>query len=105
MPGGGVEVGETLEKALAKELSEEANVRISGATSLLGVYLNSNAALRDHIAVYIVREFEQTAPKSADKEILEARFFPLDALPEGTTQATKRRVAEALCGEAPSQIW
>jgi ADP-ribose pyrophosphatase YjhB (NUDIX family) len=105
MPGGGVEVGETLEKALAKELLEEANVKITGETHLLGFYLNSKAALRDHVAVYLVRDFEQIAPKLPDREILEARFFPLSELPEGTTSATKRRIAEALSGAAVSQFW
>jgi ADP-ribose pyrophosphatase YjhB (NUDIX family) len=105
MPGGGVEVGETLEEALAKELLEEANIRLSGRPRLLGIYLNEKAAIRDHVAVYIVENFEQLGPKKANHEILEARFFPLQDLPEGTTQATRRRIAEALNGEAISQRW
>jgi ADP-ribose pyrophosphatase YjhB (NUDIX family) len=105
MPGGGVEVGETLEMAMAKELQEEANILIKGPTQLLGVYFHEKAAGRDHIAVYIIREFEQTTPKLADLEIRETRFFPLNELPEDTTQATRRRIAEAFNGKVVSQRW
>jgi ADP-ribose pyrophosphatase YjhB (NUDIX family) len=105
MPGGGVEVGETLQQALAKELLEEANIRVTGATRLLGVYLNDKPTARDHIAVFIVQQFEELGVKKADHEILEARFFPIDNLPEGTTQATRRRIAEALSGQAISEHW
>jgi ADP-ribose pyrophosphatase YjhB (NUDIX family) len=105
MPGGGVEVGETLQQALAKELLEEANIRLTGETRLLGVYLNEKPTARDHIAVFIVRHFEELGPKKADYEILEARFFSIQDLPEGTTQATRRRIAEALSSDVLSERW
>jgi ADP-ribose pyrophosphatase YjhB (NUDIX family) len=105
MPGGGVEVGETLQQALAKELLEEANICVTGETRLLGVYLNEKPTARDHIAVFIVQQFEELGPRKANHEILEARFFPLDNLPEGTTQATRRRIAEVLSGQAMSEQW
>jgi ADP-ribose pyrophosphatase YjhB (NUDIX family) len=105
MPGGGVEAGETLEAALAKELMEEGNIRLTGPVALLGIYLNQRASQRDHVAVYVVRHFEQTAPKQPDREIVEADFFPLDALPGGTTRSTRQRIAEALHAAPLSQDW
>jgi ADP-ribose pyrophosphatase YjhB (NUDIX family) len=105
MPGGGVEPGETLLAALTKELSEEGNIRLTGEPVLLSVYLNRKASARDHVAVFVVRDFEQTAPKVPDREIIETGFFPLDALPPDTTQATRRRIAEALEGLKPDVDW
>jgi ADP-ribose pyrophosphatase YjhB (NUDIX family) len=105
MPGGGVEAGETLEQALAKELQEEANIQLTGSVSLVGVFLNTAAFSRDHIAVYVVRHFEQTGPKLPDREILEARFFPLNDLPHGTTLATRRHIEEVSQGKTISQHW
>ena len=105
MPGGGVEPGETLEQALAKELREEGNIRITGEAGLLGVYLNRRASMRDHVAVYIVRAFEQSGPRAPDREIAEARFFPLADLPAETTDGTRRRIAEALHGQPPMTEW
>jgi ADP-ribose pyrophosphatase YjhB (NUDIX family) len=105
MPGGGVEAGETLEEALAKELREEGNIVITGDVKLLGVCLNQKASKRDHVAVYLVRHFEQTSPRLADREIVETGFFPLSHLPLGTTAATRRRIAEATAGLPISQLW
>lgn len=105
LPGGGVEPGETFEQALAKELMEEANVRVTGTPTLHALFQNKNASARDHVAVYVVREFDYGGPLAPSFEIQEAKFFPLDALPEGTTQSTCRRLAEIAGGEPPAQQW
>lgn len=105
LPGGGVEPGETFEEALAKELLEEANVRVTGAPKLHALFQNRNASSRDHVAVYVVRAFDYGGPLAPSFEIQEAKFFPLHALPEGTTQGTRRRIAEVLEGAPPSAQW
>jgi hypothetical protein len=38
-------------------------------------------------------------------EILRTGFFPPDALPEGTTRASRDRIAEALAGGEASADW
>jgi ADP-ribose pyrophosphatase YjhB (NUDIX family) len=104
-PGGGVEAGETLHEALAKELSEEAHIRLTGAPVLHGVYLNRNGTDRDHVAVYVVREFAIDQARKPDAEIAEARWFALDDLPHDATGATRARLAEILHGAVPSPYW
>lgn len=103
MPGGGIERGETALAALEKELSEEGNLVLQRAPELVAVYFNRRTSDRDHVLFYRC-EVRQTAPKKADREILEAGFFPLDALPEETTGATRRRLAE-LAGSPPDPFW
>ena len=105
LPGGGVEAGETLEQALARELSEEGNIEIEGPAELRGIYLNRRVSRRDHVALFVVRAFRQTGPRAPDREILEAGFFALDALPEGATRATRERLAEVFAGGPVSPYW
>lgn len=105
LPGGGIEVGETAEEALERELSEEGNIAIDGRPELKSLHLNSTASRRDHVAVYLVTRFAQERPRAPDGEIAEARFFPLAALPAEATQPTLRRLAEIFDGAEVSPEW
>ncbi len=104
LPGGGVEIGETFEQALAREIAEEANV-FAAKPVLHGIFQNITATKRDHVAVYVIREFEWKGPVAASFEIRESGFFPPDRLPEGVTEGTRRRLDEILKGIPASQIW
>lgn len=105
LPGGGVEAGESAAAALARELEEEARIAIEGEPVLHGVFLNAALYGRDHVLVYRVPEFRVIEAKSGDREIAEAGFFPLDALPEGVTAGTRARLDEIVSGVAPSVLW
>lgn len=105
LPGGGVEVGETALEALDRELREEACIALDGSPDLFGVYFNSRVSRRDHVLVYIVRRYTVLREKEPDREIAEAGFFPLDALPEGTTEATRRRLEELRQDAPASTVW
>ena len=94
LPGGGVEVGETLEEALERELREEGNIVLKGKPRLVSVHFNRAASRRDHVAVFLVEAFEQTSAKQPDHEIAESGFFALDMLPPGMTGGTRRRIAK-----------
>lgn len=105
LPGGGVETGETMPEALRRELVEEANVEILGDPVLRSLHHNRHASRRDHVALYLIETYRQNGPKLPDREIAEAGFFPLDALPAETTPATRRRIGEVLLGHPPSPFW
>jgi ADP-ribose pyrophosphatase YjhB (NUDIX family) len=105
LPGGGVEVGETLAEALTRELAEEGNIALAAPPLLKSMHFNRRSSNRDHVGFYLIEAFSQTAPKLPDHEIAEAAFFPLDRLPEATTPATLRRIAEIFGGEPASPYW
>ena len=105
LPGGGVEVGETLLEALARELAEEGNIEFTAPPLLHGVYFHPLYSRRDHVALYVVRGFRQSALPVPDREIVDHGFFPVDALPEGTTAGTRARLAEVLDGVRAADVW
>jgi ADP-ribose pyrophosphatase YjhB (NUDIX family) len=105
LPGGGVEVGQSFREAMLRELMEEGRIEVLGEPSLLGVYLNSHVSLRDHVAVYVVREFRQDRAPEPNREIAETGFFALDALPEDTTKGTRLRIAEVLGTRPVGTTW
>jgi len=105
LPGGGVEPGESLGAALARELREEGNIELIGPPELYAIYWNRRISRRDHVALYVVRSFRQSAPPQPNREIVAHGFFPPDAFPEGTTAATRARVIEVLGGRSAAEIW
>ena len=105
LPGGGVEVGQTFREAMLRELMEEGRIEVLGEPALLGVYLNSHVSPRDHVAVYVVRQFRQDRMPKPNREIAETGFFALDALPADTTQGTRLRLAEVLDGRPLGTTW
>ena len=85
LPGGGVEVGETLATALARELREEGNIRLTDPPHLFAIYLNRRDSRRDHVALYVARSFHQSQPPLPNGEIVAHGFFSPNSLPDDTT--------------------
>src|ERR1700751_2270120 len=81
LPGGGGEQGGTLLDALARELRGEGNIELSEPPLLHAVYFNRQMSPRDHVALYVVRSYRQTAPPRPNSEIIAHGFFATQDLP------------------------
>src|SRR5215470_6695277 len=81
LPGGGVEAGETMLEALRRELMEEGGIEVLAEPVLHGLFFNNHVSSRDHVAIYVVRQFRQDRMPKPNREISACGFFAVDALP------------------------
>jgi len=105
LPGGGVEPGETLIEAVIRELREEGNIEVTDPPELRGMFFNDRDSRRDHVALFVVRGFRQPVEPIPGREIVAHGFFPIEAMPNDTTAATRARIVEVLGGAPMSERW
>lgn len=90
---------------LLRELAEEGNIRLGSSPQLFGIYFNKRASRRDHVALFVVRDFRQDGTPKPNREIVAHGFFQPDALPDDVGRGTRARVAEVLGGAPVSELW
>ena len=104
--GGGVDVGETCEAAVIREVAEESNMDLTGKPVLFGVYLNSVVSARDHVILYISSSWNYKQGLSLKRlEIAESAMFNLTDLPIDIDPSTRQRLDEWSGITEVSLIW
>jgi len=98
LPGGGVNGGEAPEHAVLRELEEEIGLSESTPPEFIGLYTRKILWVGNFIALYRLRNAR--IDFKPNFEVREATFFDPATLPEGTSAATRRRLAE-LFGKMP----
>lgn len=105
LPGGGIEPGEGAVEALMRELWEEGRIRPSEPPTLFGLYHNGPDWPRDHVALYVLRRFEQPEPPRPDAEIAEHLWLDVEALPPDVLVSARARIGEVVRGAPISETW
>ena len=97
LPGGGVSRRESPAAAALREVKEELGLLLHEVDPVW-TYESSAEGKRD--TIHLFKAITTDRPTMGDREIEEARFFALDALPQNVSPATRRRIAE-VGGERP----
>jgi len=106
LPGGGVKKGESFAAAALREVEEEIGLTGCAVERILGVYHSRREYKDDHIVLFVVYAPDPSALRINDgREIAETGWFALDALPDGVSAATARRIAEYRAGTIGGGLW
>ncbi|MBI3998409.1 MAG: NUDIX domain-containing protein [Armatimonadetes bacterium] len=90
MPGGAMDEGESPVDAVVREVGEETGLEVK-VEGLFGVYWVRNP---DNLTLAFRCRVTGGRLRANPGEILEARYFPTDALPRPITRGTLLRVAD-----------
>ena len=91
LPGGGVGRGEHPADAAVREVQEELGM-IAEQVEHVWTYQSTGEGKRD--TIHLFRAFAFGPIRIDGLEVVEARFFALDSLPENVSPATLRRLGE-----------
>jgi 8-oxo-dGTP diphosphatase len=95
LPGGGLQPDESLEECLRREIKEEAGLDVR-VDRLLTAQAHYARRLVDMIFACYPKPGESLNSFKPSPEVSEARFFPPDDLPEGTSPGQRRLIRLAL---------
>ena len=97
LPGGGVSRRESPAAAAIREIREELGLQLDSVEPVWSYESNAEGK-RD--TIHLFRANISDRPTADGREVIEARFFALGALPSQVSPATLRRIAE-VSGERP----
>ena len=102
IPGGGIRPWETPEAAARREVREELGCSLRGLSPVSTHY---TAAEGKRDTVFLFEAEPVGVPKVDGVELLDARLFAPDALPDAVSPATARRIAERRGERCLDGLW
>lgn len=106
LPGGGIAKRESAAAAIRRELLEEVGLSDVRLVRVLGVYHNVAQSKDDHVVVFVAQtDFPEGLIAADRREIAEVGWVDASSLPEDTSPATRRRIAEYHAGEQGFGTW
>ncbi|GAC1469386.1 MAG: hypothetical protein PVSMB2_37990 [Ktedonobacteraceae bacterium] len=94
LPGGGLELGETVEEGVCREVREETGLVVE-VDRLVGVY--SKPQKQEIVLTFLCRTVGGTL--TATEESRECRYFPPAAMPVNTLPKHRQRVMDTLLNQ------
>jgi len=104
-PGGGVEIGQTIEQALRAELRQETGLQVVGKPIIHGLFYNNTISNRDHVLAYYCDVQGDLEAKPKSMEIAQVGYFSVENLPLDTDPGTARRIREVVFGNEKTEVW
>lgn len=102
LPGGGVKKGEDPALAVGREVQEETGCHFHDAR-WHGRFLDQTMGAKNWVDIYVGTTSDN--PVVDGKEILEAQFMPLEALPDNVSRPTRDRIVEVRDNLPPADSW
>ena len=103
LPGGKVHKNESLTDAIKRELQEEVGITNMKEITVFHKYLNLHEHKKDHITVFIIKNF--TSSTKEHFEIEKKEYFSVVSLPIGISRGTKRRINEFFHNQVIQDLW
>jgi ADP-ribose pyrophosphatase YjhB (NUDIX family) len=102
LPGGGIGRSESPAAAAVREVKEETGLDVR-ELALVSIHGSTAEGKRD--TIHLFSGSADGTPVADRVEVDEARFFPLDGLPDNITVSTLRRIAERRGDRPVDGLW
>ncbi len=92
LPGGKIDLPESPEQCIIRELKEELDLSITKTEFKLGEYLTQKEGKKDTVNIFVIKL--DTPQFEKQWELEDAQWFSLNNLPQNISPAAQRRIVE-----------